>query len=116
MRAARAYNFRLLSSTTLVIFGDVHKCGAESWPSRHIDRKHRESLKMWCWRRMEISWTDSVQNYEVLQRAKKDKNILYIVKRRKANWIDHILHRNCLLKHEGKMDGKTRRKTEPATG
>jgi hypothetical protein len=30
------------------------------------------------------------------------------VKRRKTNWIDHILHRNCLLKHiiEGKIDGR----------
>ena len=31
--------------------------------------------------------------------------------RRKANWIGHILHRNCLLKHvmEEKIDGKRRR-------
>jgi hypothetical protein len=30
------------------------------------------------------------------------------VKRRKTNWIDHILHRNCLLKHisEGKIQGR----------
>jgi hypothetical protein len=62
LRATRASNFRLHSSTTLVIFGDVHKYGAESWPCRQIDQKHRESLKIWCWRRMEISWTDSVQN------------------------------------------------------
>ena len=35
--------------------------------------------------------------------------------RRKANWIGHILHRNCFLKHviEGKdrSDGKMRKKT-----
>jgi hypothetical protein len=37
----------------------------------------------------------------------KWKNILYTIKRRKANWIGHILHRNCLLKHiiEGKILG-----------
>ena len=31
-------------------------------------------------------------------------------KRRKANWIGHILHRNCLLKQfiEGKIDRKSR--------
>jgi hypothetical protein len=30
------------------------------------------------------------------------------MKRRKANWIGHILHRNCLLKHitDGKIEGK----------
>jgi hypothetical protein len=55
MRAARASNFRLLSSTTLVIFGDVRRYGAESWPSRQIDQKRRECPKIWCWRRMEIS-------------------------------------------------------------
>jgi hypothetical protein len=29
-------------------------------------------------------------------------------RRRKAKWIGHILHRNCLLKHaiEGKLDGR----------
>jgi hypothetical protein len=38
----------------------------------------------------------------------KDKrNIIYTIERRKANWIGHILCRNCLLKHviEGKMGG-----------
>jgi hypothetical protein len=31
-----------------------------------------------------------------------------MVKQRKANWIGHILHRNCLLKHliEGKIEGR----------
>jgi hypothetical protein len=35
--------------------------------------------------------------------------ILHTIKRRKANWIGHILRRNCLLKHviEGKLEGST---------
>jgi hypothetical protein len=52
---------------------------------------------MWCWRRAEINWTDHVRN-EVLHRAKEEWNILHTMKRRKANWIGHILRRNCLLK------------------
>jgi hypothetical protein len=34
--------------------------------------------------------------------------ILQTIKRRKANWIGHILRRNCLLKHviEGKREGR----------
>jgi hypothetical protein len=42
---------------------------------------------------------------EVLRTVKKDKIITYTIKRRKANWIRHILSRNCLLKHiiEGKI-------------
>ena len=46
-----------------------------------------------------IIWTDHVRNEEVPHRAKKERNILRTIKRKKANWIGHILHRNCLLKY-----------------
>jgi hypothetical protein len=63
---------------------------------------------MWCWRRTEISWTDSVRNEEVLHREKEEMNVLETVKRREANFTGHILHRNCLLKRviEGKIDSR----------
>jgi len=32
--------------------------GAETWTLRAADQKYLESFEMWCWRRMEISWTD----------------------------------------------------------
>ena len=54
---------------------------------------------------MEISWTDHVRNEGVLIRVKKERNILYIIKRSRVNWIGHILRRNCLLKHD--VEGKT---------
>jgi hypothetical protein len=40
--------------------------------------------------------------------GKEERNILHTIKRRKANWIGHILRRNCLLKHviEGKLEGR----------
>ena len=71
-----------------------------------------------------ISWTDNVRNEEVLLRAKEQRNILHEIRKRKANWIGHILHRNCLLQRvtEGKIQGghrsdrKTRKKTYEATG
>jgi hypothetical protein len=49
-----------------------------------------------------------MRNEEVLHRVKEDKNIVHAIKRRKANWIGHILRRNCLLKHviEGKLEGR----------
>jgi hypothetical protein len=65
-------------------------------------------IEMWFSRRIEkISWTDRVRN-GVLNRVKEERNILHTIKRRKANWIGHTLHRNCLLKHviEGKLDGR----------
>jgi hypothetical protein len=39
--------------------------------------------------------------------AKEQRNILHEICERKANWIGHILHRNCLLRRliEGKIKG-----------
>jgi hypothetical protein len=39
--------------------------------------------------------------------VKGERNIIHTIKRRKANWIGHILLGNCLLKHvvEGKIHG-----------
>jgi hypothetical protein len=60
--------------------------GAETWTIRAVDRKHLESFEMWCWRRMEkISWTDHVRNVDVLLRVKEQRNILYEIRKRKAN-------------------------------
>jgi hypothetical protein len=35
-------------------------------------------------------------------------NILHTIKKKRGNWIDHILRRNCLLEHvtEGKIEGR----------
>ena len=54
-----------------------------------------------------ISWTDHVRNEEVLLR-KEQRNILHEINKRKANWIGHVLHRNCLLQLviEGKIKGR----------
>jgi hypothetical protein len=78
--------------------------GAETWTLRAVDQKHLESFEMWCWRRMEkISWTDHVRNKEV----NEQRQILHEISKRKANWIGHILRRNCLLQQviEGKIKG-----------
>ena len=71
------------------------------------DQKYLENFEMWCWRRM-ISWADRVRNEEVLLRVNEQRNILHEIRKRKANWIGHILSRNCLLKQviEGKIKGE----------
>jgi hypothetical protein len=48
-----------------------------------------------------------VRNEEVLLRVKEQRNILHEIRKRKANWIGHILRRNCLLQRiiEGKIKG-----------
>ena len=47
-----------------------------------------------------------MRNGKVLHTAQVERNILYTLQRMKANWVGHILHRNCLLKHimEGKIE------------
>jgi hypothetical protein len=45
---------------------------------------------------------------EVLLGPKEQSNILHEISKRKANWIGHILRRNCLVRHviEGKITGR----------
>ena len=64
-----------------------------------------------------INWTDHVRNEEVLLRVNEQRNIIHEISKRKANWIGHILCRNCLLQRviEGKIEvtgrrGRRRRK------
>ena len=49
-----------------------------------------------------------MRNEEVRHRVREEGNSLLITKWKKANWIGHILCRNCLLKHiiEGKVEGR----------
>ena len=55
-----------------------------------------------------MSWTDHVRDEEVLLRVNEQRNILHEIRKRKGNWIGHILRRNCLLKQviEGKIKGE----------
>ena len=82
--------------------------GVATWTLWKADQKYLETFKMWCWRKMEkISWIDRVRKEEVLHRVSEQRNIIRTIKRRKANWIGYILHRNCLLIHiiEKKVGG-----------
>jgi len=49
-----------------------------------------------------------VRNEEVLLRVNEHRNILQEIRKQKANWIGHILRRNCLLKQviEGNIKGE----------
>ena len=56
-----------------------------------------------------------MRNEEVLLRVNEQRNILREIRKRKADWICHILRRNCLLKQvieekiKGEMDVTRRR-------
>jgi hypothetical protein len=51
--------------------------------------------------------TDHVINEYLLLRVQLKTNILHEIRKRKADWIGHILRRNCLLQRviEGKIKG-----------
>ena len=73
---------------------------------------------MWCWRRMQkIKLSENVNNEKVLERIGKKRTLLNNIVRRKANWIGHILRRNCLFHDamEGQMTkvkGVARKRTQ----
>ena len=48
-----------------------------------------------------------MRNEEVLLKVKEQRNILHEISKRKANWIGHILLRDCFLQQviEGKIKG-----------
>jgi hypothetical protein len=54
-----------------------------------------------------ISRSDHVRNEEVVLRVKEQRNILHEISKWKANWIGHILRRNCRLRQviEGTLKG-----------
>ena len=49
-----------------------------------------------------------MRNEELLHSGRGESNVINRIKRKKTDWIGHILHRNCLLKYavEGKMDSR----------
>jgi hypothetical protein len=49
----------------------------------------------------------SILSYQILLRVKEQRNILLGISKRKANWIGHILRRNCLIQQvtEGRIKG-----------
>ena len=52
-----------------------------------------------------IKWSEKVTNKQVLDLIGEKRTLLNNILHRKANWIGHILRRNCLLRDviEGQM-------------
>ena len=80
-----------------------------------VDKEYQERFEVWYRRRIEISWTDRVKKKKYYTELRKTEISHKQIKRRKANWIGHILRSNCLLKHflqgKNKIDGKMKKKT-----
>ena len=57
-----------------------------------------------------ISLTDRARNEGVLLRVNEQRNILHEIRKRTANWIGHILRRNCFLLQV--IEGKIKKQVE----
>jgi hypothetical protein len=59
-----------------------------------LEKDREDQLDRWC-------------EKEVLLTVKEQRNIIHEISKRKANWIGHILCRNCLLQQviEGNIKG-----------
>jgi hypothetical protein len=45
--------------------------------SDEVDQIYLENSEMFCWTRIENSWTDRVRNEELLRREQEERNILH---------------------------------------
>lgn len=86
--------------------------GNETWTIAKTERRRIEAFEMWCFRRMlKISWTDMVSNEEVLERMPVRRTLWSSIKRRRNEWIGHVLRHGGLLGLiiEGCVEGKNAR-------
>ena len=80
------------------MFGAVY--GSKTWTLRKMGAEvaYLEGLEIWWGRRMQkIKWSEKATNVKVLERIGEKRALLNNILRRKANWFDPILRRNCLL-------------------
>ena len=77
--------------------------GAETWTLWWNEQNRLEAFELWIWRRME-----RVKETVVLEIMGEGRTMLELIKKRKRNWLDHWLRRNCLLKDA--LEGMVNRK------
>jgi len=61
-------NLNLRKKLVKCYIWNIYLYGAENWTLFKVDQIYVESFEMWCWRRMEISWTDRVRNEDCYKR------------------------------------------------
>lgn len=85
--------------------------GVESWTLKTNTLNRLEAFELWILRRiLKIPWTARMTNDEVLRRARTDRELIKVVKRRKVAYLGHLIRgeKYSLLRiiMEGKIDGR----------
>jgi len=70
----------------------------------HFGKKIRNTLKV-----LKCGAGEEWRREMKYKKSQVKRNVLQTIKRRKANWIGHILHKTCLLRHvfEGQIEGRS---------
>jgi len=69
-----------------------YRYGVEAWTLNVYCERKLEVLEMWTYRRMfRIRWTEHVTNVQVLRRTEKSLEILHEGKKRKLQYIGHVM-------------------------
>lgn len=85
--------------------------GVEAWTLKKLDIRKLEAFEIWLYRRiLRVKWTDKVTNMEILKRIKKEKEIIITVKKRKLQYLGHVMrgekYHLLQLILQGKIQGK----------
>ncbi|CAG9835815.1 unnamed protein product [Diabrotica balteata] len=66
--------------------------GVETWILNKSNTDKLEAFEMWIYRRiLKIPWTDKITNSVVLRRMNKERELLITIKRRKLEYLGHVL-------------------------
>ena len=82
--------------------------GAETWTITKSLFSRRDTFDMWIYRRvLKISWTEHINNEEVLRRMGTGREIVRQCKTRKMQYLGHRIRHNSsqLQLIEGKIEG-----------
>ena len=87
--------------------------GCEVWTLNKREVERLEAFEMWTWRRLlKVKWSDKIKNDEVLRRAGEERQLLNNIRKRKRNWVGHVLRGNGILRDvlEGSVEERGGRK------
>lgn len=109
----RQLNIKLRVRLLLCYIWPIVMYGCETWTLNEDTTRRLRAFEMWCYRRMlRISWTQRVRNETVLQRVHMSRKMIPSVKKRKIEYLGHVLRsdRYMLLQliMMGKVEGKRR--------
>ena len=108
----RALNKAIKLKILKTIVWPVALHGCESWTLRAADINRLQALEMSCCRRMlKISRTEHRTNESVLKEMGTERKILETVKRRKLQYLGHVVRAQDLCTHilQGFVEGKRSR-------